>query len=131
MSGTITPPKIIVKTLEINRYTYDLINLIPHTSAQYRIFCYCGDVEVKYITGLLEGIQYKEWIDDDWLDRFIREKVEALPDVEVNTEPVQETPVQPIQETPIQETPIQETPIQESPVQEPPIQETPIETETV
>ena len=130
MSGTITPPKIIVKTLEINRYTYDVINLIPHTSAQYRIFCYCGDVEVKYVTGLLEGIQYKEWVDDDYLDRFIRNIVETLPDSEVNTEPVQETPVQetPLQETPVQETPVQplqETPVQETPVQ--PVQETPVQ----
>ena len=76
--GTIQPAKIIMKTLEINRYTYDLINLIPHTSAQYRIFCYCDEVEVKYITGLLEGEQYKEWTNDDWLDIFIREKVESL-----------------------------------------------------
>ena len=78
MSGTIQPPKIIVKTLEINRYTYDLVNLIPHTSAQYRIFCYSGDVEVKYVTGLLEGEQYKEWTNDDWLDAFIKTKVEEL-----------------------------------------------------
>jgi hypothetical protein len=78
MSGTIQPPKIIIETLEINRYTYDLINLIPHTSAQYRIFCYSGDVEVKYITGLLEGEQYKEWTTDDWLDAFIKTKVEDL-----------------------------------------------------
>ena len=99
MSGTIEPPKIIMKTLEINRYTYDLINLIPHTSAQYRIFCYCGDVEIKYLTGLLEGIQYKEWIDDDWLDRFIREKVESLPDVEVQPQPIIPTP-EPIIPTP-------------------------------
>ena len=72
------PPVVIVETLTINRYTYDLINLIPHTSAQYRIFCYCGDVEVKYITGLLEGEQYKEWTTDDWLDAFIKTKVEEL-----------------------------------------------------
>ena len=78
MSGTIQPPKIIIKTLEINRYTYDLINLIPHKSVQYRIFCYCGDVEVKYVTGLLEGEQYKEWTTDDWLDAFIKTKVEEL-----------------------------------------------------
>ena len=78
MSGTIQPPKIIIETLEINRYTYDLINLIPHTSAQYRIFCYSGDVQVKYITGLLEGEQYKEWTTDDWLDAFIKTKVEEL-----------------------------------------------------
>ena len=78
MSGIVEPPKIVIETLEINRYTYDLINLITHTSAQYRIFCYCGDVEVKYITGLLEGEQYKEWTTDDWLDAFIKTKVEEI-----------------------------------------------------
>lgn len=92
MSGIIEPPKIILKTLEINRYTYDLINLIPHTSAQYRIFCYCGDIEVKYVTGLLEGIQYIEWTNDDWLDRFIRNIVDTLPDVELKPEPIVPTP---------------------------------------
>lgn len=78
MSGIVEPPKIVIETLEINRYTYDLINLIPHTSAQYRIFCYCGDVEVKFVTGLLEGEQYKEWTTDDWLDAFIKSKVEEI-----------------------------------------------------
>jgi hypothetical protein len=92
MSGTIQPPKIILKTLVINRYTYDLINLIPHTSAQYRIFCYCDEVEVKYVTGLLEGEQYIEWTNDDWLDRFIRNIVETLPDVELKPEPIVPTP---------------------------------------
>lgn len=96
MSGIISPPKIIVKTLEINRYTYDLINLIPHTSAQYRIFCYSDNVEVKYVTGLLEGEQYKEWVDDDWLDRFIKEKVETLPDVELKPEPIP-APIEPVE----------------------------------
>ena len=144
MSGIVDPPKIIVQTLEINRYTYDLINLIPHTSAQYRIFCYNGDVEIKYITGLLEGEQYKEWTDDDWLDRFIRNIVETLPDVEepepvqpeqeslIQDTPVQETPIKdtPVQETPVQDTPVQETPVQDTPVQEIPIQEIPVEKET-
>jgi hypothetical protein len=92
MSGTIQPPKIILKTIEINRYTYDVINLIPHTSVQYRIFCYCGDTEIKYLTGLLEGEKYIEWTNDDWLDRFIREKVESLPDVEVQPQPIIPTP---------------------------------------
>ena len=92
MSGTIEPPKIILKTIEINRYTYDIINLIPHTSAQYRIFCYTDEVEVKYVTGLLEGEQYKEWTTDDWLDRFIRQKVEELPDVEVKHAPPEPAP---------------------------------------
>ncbi len=86
MSKIVDPPKIIVKNLEINRYTYDVINLIPHTSVQYRIFCYCDDVEVKYVTGLLEGEQYKEWTTDDWLDAFIKSKVEALPLPEPNVE---------------------------------------------
>ena len=95
MSGIVEPPKIILKTIEINRYTYDLINLIPHTSAQYRIFCYCDNVEVKYVTGLLEGDKYKEWVDDDWLDRFIKNIVDTLPDVELKPEPIIPTPEPP------------------------------------
>jgi hypothetical protein len=78
MSGTVEPPKIIVNTLEINRYTYDVINLIPHISVQYRIDCFNDDIYVKNIAGIIEGEQYKEWTNDDWLDRFIKSKVEEL-----------------------------------------------------
>jgi len=125
MSGIVDPPKIIVQTLEINRYTYDLINLIPHTSAQYRIFCYNGDVEIKYVTGLLEGEQYKEWTDDDWLDRFIKEKVDALPDVEIKPQPVQ--PDIPVEDIPIIE-PIVKQDTTVSPVETPVI---PVETSVI
>jgi hypothetical protein len=147
MSGTIDPPKIIVATLTINNYRYALSNLIPHTSVVYGIDCFNDDVLVKSITGLLEGDQYKEWMTDDWLDRFIKQKVEELPNVQMEpcieselpiTEPtetpveeipVQETPVQEIlvEETPVQETPVQEVPVQETPVQETPVQETPVQ----
>jgi hypothetical protein len=78
MSGLIEPPKTIVETFEINRYEYNLINLIPHTSVQYCITCYDDSVYVKSITGLLEGEQYKEWTNDDWLDAFIKSKIESL-----------------------------------------------------
>ena len=116
MSGTIDPPKIIVTTLTINNYRYALSNLIPHTSVVYGIDCFNDDVLVKSITGLLEGEQYKEWTTDDWLDSFIKQKVEELPDIQV--EPTPETPVE-TPETPIEtpETPV-ETPLEshETPV---------------
>jgi hypothetical protein len=118
MSGTIEPPKIILKTIEINRYTYDIINLIPHTSAQYRIFCYTDEVEVKYVTGLLEGEQYKEWTTDDWLDRFIRQKVEELSDVEVKPEPIVPEPTPEPAPEPAPEPPAPE-PAPEPPAPEP------------
>jgi hypothetical protein len=78
MSGIIEPPKVIVETLEITRYEYNLINLVPHTSVQYCITCYNDALYVKSITGLLDGEQYKEWTTDDWLDAFIKSKVESL-----------------------------------------------------
>jgi len=86
MSGTINPPKIIVATLTINNYKYALSNLIPHTSVVYGIDCFNDTTLVKSITGLLDGEQYKEWVTDDWLDMFIKQKVEELSDVQV--EPV-------------------------------------------
>jgi hypothetical protein len=76
MSGTIEPP--ILVTSSINRYTYTLNDLIPHTSVLYYINCFNNDIYVKSITGILEGEQYKEWTTDDWLDRFIKSKVESL-----------------------------------------------------
>lgn len=72
------PPVVIVETLTINNFRYAISNLIPHTSVQYDIYCYKDAVFVKTITGLLEGTQYKEWTTDDWLDAFIKTKVEEL-----------------------------------------------------
>lgn len=72
------PPVVIVETLTINNYRYALSNLIPHTSVVYGIDCFNDSVFVKSITGLLEGEQYKEWTTDDWLDAFIKTKVEEI-----------------------------------------------------
>jgi hypothetical protein len=81
MSGIIEPP--ILMTTEITRYIYTMNDLIPHTSVLYNIYCFSGDNLVKNLQGIIEGEQYKEWTNDDWLDRFIKSKVEELPDVEV------------------------------------------------
>jgi hypothetical protein len=78
MSGTIQPPKIIVETSTINNYKYSLGNLIPHTSVAYGIECFHDTTLVKTIQGILEGEQYKEWTTDDWLDVFIKTKVEEI-----------------------------------------------------
>jgi hypothetical protein len=84
---SINPPKVIVQTISINNYTYSVGNVIPHTSAEYLVNCFQDTILVKCFSGLLEGEQYKEWTTDDWLDRFIKQKIEDLPDVEV-VEPV-------------------------------------------
>jgi len=76
MSGIID--KTITETLTITRYVYSVSDLIPHTSVQYHIYCYNEDTLVKSLTGLLEGDLYKEWTTDDWLDDFIKSKVESL-----------------------------------------------------
>ena len=76
MSGIVEPP--ILVTSAINRYTYTMNTLIPHTSVLYYIYCYSGDNLVKTIQGVLEGEQYKEWTTDDWLDAFIKSKVENM-----------------------------------------------------
>lgn len=78
MSGIVEPPKIIVQTLSINNYRYGLSNLIPHTSVKYQIDCFNDTIYIKTIQGLLEGEQYKEWTTDDWLDAFIKSKVEEV-----------------------------------------------------
>ena len=64
-------------TIVINKYSYQLVNLIPHTSVVYNIWCFHDTTQVKYISGLLEGEQYKEWTTDEWMDAFIKNKVEA------------------------------------------------------
>jgi len=78
MSGIVEPPKTVQEILTITRYIYTLSDLIPHTSVQYNIYCYNNNTLVKCVTGLLDGIQYKEWVDDDYLDAFIKSKVEQL-----------------------------------------------------
>ncbi len=74
------PPNIYIetKTIKINKYSYQLTNIMPHTSVIYNICCYNDDEQVKYISGLLDGEQYKEWITDEWMDTFIKKKVEEL-----------------------------------------------------
>ena len=78
MSGIVEPPVVIVDTIKITRYEYVLSDLKPHKSIQYAIYCYNDNVLVKNVSGLLEGEQYKEWTTDDWLDTFIKAKVEEL-----------------------------------------------------
>jgi hypothetical protein len=63
-------------TIQINKYSYQLINLIPHTSVMYNIWCFNDNTQVKYISGLLEGELYKEWTTDEWMDAFIKKQVE-------------------------------------------------------
>lgn len=65
-------------TIKINKYRYAVTDLIPHTSVRYHIYCYDGSILVKHMTGLLEGEQYIEWTNDDYLDNFIKEKVNLL-----------------------------------------------------
>ena len=122
MSGIIDPPKIIVATLTINHYRYALSNLIPHTSVVYGIDCFNDTTLVKSITGLLEGEQYKEWTTDDWLDRFIKQKVEELPDIETES-PVDPVPV----ETIVEPIPV-DTPVESELLLEPIPVDTPVET---
>jgi hypothetical protein len=78
MSRIVEPPISVVQTIKITRYEYSLSNLIPHASVQYTINCYNDNVYVKSISGILEGIQYIEWVNDDYLDAFIKAKVEEL-----------------------------------------------------
>jgi hypothetical protein len=78
MSGIVSPPKTVVETITITRYVYSLADVIPHTSVRYNIFCYNEDVFVKAVGGIIQGEQYKEWTTDDWMDQFIKEKVDAL-----------------------------------------------------
>ena len=78
MSGILDPPKNIINTLTINNYKYTLSNVIPHTSVQYDIYCYNDTVFVKFLSGIIEGDQYKEWTTDEWMDIFIKSKIDAL-----------------------------------------------------
>jgi hypothetical protein len=77
MEYTLDAEIVFVETKKINKYKYNLSNLIPHVSVQYDIYCYNDDVLVKNIKGLLEGQDYLDWTNDDYLDTFIKAKVTA------------------------------------------------------
>jgi len=75
MDYTLESEIVLIQTIKINKYSYTLSGLIPHKSVQYDIYCYDDTVFIKCITGLLEGQEYLDWKDDDYLDAFIKAKV--------------------------------------------------------
>ena len=77
MDFTLESEIVFVETKKINRYNYRISNLIPHTSIQYDIYCYDGVLFIKQISGLLQGQDYLDWTNDDFLDNFIKAKVIA------------------------------------------------------
>jgi hypothetical protein len=77
MDYTLDAEIVFVETKKINKYRYNLSNLIPHTSVRYDIYCFDDTVFVKQISGLLEGQDYLDWTNDDFLDTFIKAKVIA------------------------------------------------------
>lgn len=85
MSGILDPPKIIVETFKITRYMYFLSDLISHKSVSYVIHCFDGDVSVKVITGVIEGEEYNQWTSDDWMDAYIKSKIDELTSISCNT----------------------------------------------
>lgn len=77
MDYTLESEIVLVETKKINNYKYNLSELKPHISVRYDIYCFDGDIFVKSITGLLEGQEYLDWTNDDFLDAFIKAKVIA------------------------------------------------------
>jgi hypothetical protein len=77
MDYTLDAEIVFVETKKINKYKYNLSNLIPHTSVRYDIYCFDDTVFIKHISGLLEGQEYVDWTNDDFLDTFIKAKVIA------------------------------------------------------
>lgn len=74
----INPPIVSTTTNTINNYSYSVYNLIPHTSVQYRILLFQDNMVIKTINGLLDGDEYKAWTTDDYMDDFIKKKVDSL-----------------------------------------------------
>jgi len=69
---------VLIETIKINNYKYELSNFVPHDSVQYHIYCYNDDVFIKHVTGMISGQEYLDWIDDDYLDNYIKVKVQAI-----------------------------------------------------
>ena len=74
----INPPIVNTTIVTMNKYTYELVNLIPHTSVEYRIFLYDDEKFIKGIDGIVDGDEYKAWTTDDYMDDFIKTKVDSL-----------------------------------------------------
>jgi len=74
----VDPPKSIVSTITFSNYSYNLCNLIAHTSVDYTICLFDDLMCVKTILGTVNGDQYTEWTTDDWMDAFIASIVDEL-----------------------------------------------------
>ena len=72
---TLDPEITFVETKKINKYSYGLTNFKPHTSVEYYIFFYYDTTLIKQISGILEGQEYLDWTNDDYLDTFIKRKI--------------------------------------------------------
>jgi len=68
-------PIVLVK--QINKYKYQLTDLIPHVSISYQIWCYnSNDVFIKALNGVIEGDEYSNWGEDDnYIENIIRLRV--------------------------------------------------------
>lgn len=70
-------PIVVVSTINIGKYRYELMNLIPHLEVSYQVWCYNSNDEfVKHFTGKIEGDEYSAWGSDDrYLDDLIKLKL--------------------------------------------------------
>jgi len=68
-------PIVLVK--QINKYKYQLTDLIPDVSISYQIWCYnSNDVFIKALSGIIEGEEYSNWGEDDnYIENIIRLRV--------------------------------------------------------
>lgn len=67
----------IVFLKQINKYRYELMDFKPHVSVSYQIWCYNSkDIFVKFITGVISGVEYANWSNDDsYIDELMKQKV--------------------------------------------------------
>jgi hypothetical protein len=70
-------PIVVVSTINIEKYKYELMNLKPHLEVSYQVWCYNSKDEfVKHFIGKIEGEEYSAWGNDDkYLDDLIKTKV--------------------------------------------------------
>jgi hypothetical protein len=69
-------PFDLVTIVKITGFTFEILELIPNISANFRVVIYSEQTPKNVVTIMLEGDDYKQWSNDDsYLFNYIAKKL--------------------------------------------------------
>lgn len=72
------PPIKIVMTTTVTHYTYQLYNWVLNQEVTLLIDLYCNAQQVKQIVRKIEGPEYQEWTNDNFIVELVKTELEKL-----------------------------------------------------